>query len=398
MGRFDELVNPCARNDLAMERRTSRQTGALRQAQGRLPAAPSISDCLPALPPSSSTSPRDPVRPLIKLNANESVYGPSPKALAAMRGALEQAHLYPDNEASPLRQKLAEHHRIRPEQILVSNGLTALLGVIARTLLRSGLNAVTSACSFISYLMVTEAQSANLVETPLRHGGYDLEAILGTINPETRIVFLANPNNPTGTLAPADAVDRFLTRVPPHVIVVLDEAYFDYAQYFAAQRRVEYSRALDYVRAERNVVVLRTFSKAHGLAGVRIGYGMGPAELMAYFTKMQDVFAVSMLAQTAAIAALDDDAHVQYAVENNARQAEWLAREVEALGYEVMPTWANFLSFDVRKDAREVARRLRREDVLIRPLGAWGAPTWIRVTLGTAEQNQAFVKAMAAGT
>src|SRR5262249_5257393 len=163
----------------------------------------------------------------------------------------------------------AELHAVGPGQILVANGLTALLGVIARTLLWPGTNAVTSACSFISYPMVTHAAGAQLVETPLHAGGYDLDALLAAINPDTRVVFLANPTNPTGTLLEAEAVDRFLERVPPHAIVVLDEAYFDYAHYFAAQRQVEHSRSLDYVHRNRNVVVLRTFSKAHGLAAVR---------------------------------------------------------------------------------------------------------------------------------
>jgi histidinol-phosphate aminotransferase len=342
---------------------------------------------------SSSTLPeRD--ASLIKLNANESAYGPSLKAVAAMREALESSHLYPDDGAAALREKLAERNGANPEQILIANGTTALLGVIARTLLRQGLNAVTSACSFISYPMVTHAAGAQLVEAPLREGGYDLDAVLAAINNDTRIIFLANPNNPTGTLANAGAVDRFLERVPSHVIVVLDEAYFDYAQYFATRRGVNYSHSIDYVRAERNVVVLRTFSKAHGLAGIRVGYGMGPAELMAYFARVQDVFAVSAVAQDGALAALDDNAHIQYAVENNAQQAEWLEREVASLSYNVTPTWANFLSFDAKQDARDLGQRLRQAGVLIRPLGAWGAPTWIRVTLGTAEQNQRFLHAL----
>jgi histidinol-phosphate aminotransferase len=332
---------------------------------------------------------------LVKLNANESAYGPSPAAVTAIRAALENAHLYPDNRGSTLRQKLAQHHGVSPEQILLSNGTTALLGVIARTLLRPGLEAVSSACSFISYSMVTHAAGARFVETGLRAGGFDLDAILDSINAETRVVFVANPNNPTGALAEADTVDHFLERIPAHVLVVLDEAYFDYAHYFAVKRGVDYSHSIDYVRRDRNVVVLRTFSKAQGLAGIRVGYGIGPAALMEYFARVQDVFAVSAVAQAAALAALDDEAHVQYAVENNAQQAEWMEREISALGYNVIRTWANFLSFDVRQDAREVARRLRREGVLIRPLGGWGAPSWIRVTLGTAEHNQLFLRALA---
>ena len=330
----------------------------------------------------------------MKLNANESVYGPSPKALAAMRATLESSHCYPDDDASALRERLAQQHAVQPEQILVSNGLTALLGVIARTCLRPGLNAVTSACSFISYPMVTSVVGARLVQTPLRDGGYDLDAMLAAMDVDTRVVFVANPNNPTGTLIDAVAMDRFLERVPAHVIVVLDEAYCDYASYFAAQRGVTYSHSIEYVRTERNVVVLRTFSKAHGLAGLRVGYGIGPAELMAHFAHVQDVFAVSGIAQAAALAALDDEMHIRHAVEENAVQVECLQREVAALGYPVIPTWANFLTFDVKQDARDFARKLRQEGVLVRPLTSWGAPTSIRVTLGTAEQNQVFLRAL----
>jgi len=365
MGRFNDLVNDAAR------------------ASGQHTISKSSTSTLPERDAS-----------LLRLNANESVYGPSPKAVAAMRAALESSHFYPDDGASGLRERLGQQHAIKPEQILVANGLTALLGVIARTCLRPGLNAVTSACSFISYPMVTSAVGARLLPTPLRDGGYDLDAILAAMDVETRVVFIANPNNPTGTLIDAVAMDRFLERVPAHVIVVLDEAYFDYASYFAVKRGVTHSHSIEYVRSERNVVVLRTFSKAHGLAGLRIGYGMGPAELMAYFAQVQDVFAVSAIAQAAALAALDDEEHVHHAVEENALQAECIGREVAALDYQVIPTWANFLTFDVKQDARDFARKLRQEGVLVRPLTSWGAPTSIRVTLGTAEQNQFFIRAL----
>lgn len=331
---------------------------------------------------------------LLKLNANESPYGPSPRAVAAMRAALEGSHLYPDDGAVALRRKLAEVHGLRAEHFLISNGTTALLASMARALLRPGLKAVTSACSFIVYPMAVRATGATLAETPLRDGGYDLAAILAAVDDDTRLVFLANPNNPTGTLLEAARVEQFLKDVPPHVVVVLDEAYYDYAQHFATERGVEYSHALDYVRSDKNIVVLRTFSKAHGLAGIRTGYGIGPAELMTYVARMQDTFAVSSVAQAAALAALDDEGHVRYAVENNARQAKWLAAEIAKLGFVAIPTWANFLFFDVKQDAREFARRLGREGVLIRPLHAWGAPTAVRVTIGSAEQNQRFVQAL----
>jgi histidinol-phosphate aminotransferase len=344
--------------------------------------------------PSAAASAGVACTPLLKLNANESAYGPSPKAIAAMRAALESSNCYPDDRAHRLRHQLAKIHELNAEQVLIANGTTALLGVIARTLLNPGRNAVTSACSFISYAIVTRATGAALIETPLRDHGYDLDAISAAIDRDTRLVFSANPNNPTGTLVDAISLDHFLDQVPPHVVVVLDEAYYDYARYFAAQRGAEYSRSLDYVRQGRNVVVLRTFSKAHGLAGVRVGYGIGPAELISYFARMQDTFAVSSTAQAAALAALEDEDHIRFAVENNGVQAGCLAAEISKLGYRVVPTWANFFCVEVGGDAREMARRLRQEGILVRPLGAWGAPGSIRVTIGTAEQNRRFVEAL----
>jgi histidinol-phosphate aminotransferase len=196
-------------------------------------------------------------------------------------------------------------------------------------------------------------------------------------------------------LLDAASIDRFLAKVPQHVIVVLDEAYFDYAQYFALKRGVEYSHALEYVRENRNVVVLRTFSKAHGLAGVRVGYAMGPADLISYVAQLQEVFALSTIAQAAAMAANDDEDHIQHALKNNAEQAEWMEQKLNGLGYDVLPTWTNFIAIEVGNDSRDFARRLRKQGVLVRPLGAWGAPTSIRVTLGTPEQNQFFVQALA---
>lgn len=347
-----------------------------------------------AMPAAGPTKPASDT--LLRLNANESPYGPSPKALAAMSAALDSSHWYPDDHCSELRTKLAKAHGVSPQQVLVANGTTSLLGVIGRTLLTAGRNAVTSACSFISYPMVTRATGAVLIEAPLRQRGYDLEAISAAVDANTRLIFIANPNNPTGTLLDRHALGRFLTAVPSHVVVVLDEAYYDYAQYFATVRGSEHFHSISHVGDESNLVVLRTFSKAHGLAGIRVGYGIGPAELMGYFARVQDTFAVSALAQEAALAAFDDTDHIRFAVENNAQQADWLITEISALGYEVNPTWANFLCVAVGQDAREFARRLRAEGMLIRPLGAWGDPASIRVTVGTAEQNQKFMRALKA--
>jgi len=329
----------------------------------------------------------------IKMASNENPFGPSPKAIAAMQAALAETNFYPDNDATELRSKLAELHKVQPEQILPTAGSTALLGIIARTLLAPGLNAITSERSFIVYPIATQAAGGKLILTPQRDDGYDLDAIAAAIDRNTRVIYFANPNNPTGTMVPAGEVDRFLDKVPDHVVVVLDEAYCDFAQYFADQRGVVYSHGLDYIRQGRKVIVLRTFSKAHGLAGVRIGYGIGPTELMSYFARMRTTFSVSSVAQAAALAALEDDAHTRKAIVNNAEQAAVLTEGMPEAGYRVVPTWANFLYCEGNEDAALVAERLQEEGVIVRPLGPWGAPRAIRVTIGTPEQNQFFLKA-----
>jgi histidinol-phosphate aminotransferase len=333
---------------------------------------------------------------LIKLDSNENPFGPSTRAIDAMRGALSAANLYPDDDCSQLRRALATHHDLPTDQVLVTAGSTALLSLLCQTLLAPGLNAVTSERSFVVYSMAVQAAGAHLIETPMRSGedSFDLEAILAAIDPKTRIVFLANPNNPTGTMLEAAVVERFLARVPSHVVVVLDEAYYEFALHFAELWKVKYSNSLDYVRQGASVVVLRTFSKAHGLAGLRVGYGLGPAELLGYCARMRNTFSVSSVAQAAAMAAINDTEHIQRVVENNVLQSRVLAQGLSGLGFRVVPTSANFVYCDLGEDAAAVANRLQEEGVAVRPLGHWGAPNCIRVTIGTPEQNQAFLQAM----
>jgi len=336
---------------------------------------------------------RDGALNCIRMASNENPFGPSPLAIEAMQAVAEESNFYPDNNVAELRRKIAERHLLAIESVLVTAGSTSLLGIIARTLLSPGRNAVSSERSFIVYSIATKAAGGRLIEVPMRHDGFDLDAIADAIDQNTRIIFVANPNNPTGTIVGPDALDRFLTRIPDHVIVVLDEAYYDFAQYFAVARGVEYSRALEYVRQGRNVVVLRTFSKAHGLAGVRVGYGLGPAELIGYFRRMRTTFSVSVMAQAAASAALEDAGHIQQALENNAEQSALLSNAIFSMGYHVSTTWGNFLYCELGGDAGAIASALQVEGVIIRPLGAWGAPTAIRVTVGTPDQNQIFLKA-----
>lgn len=343
----------------------------------------------PSPQPPADTQPR-----LVKLDSNENPFGPSPRAVEAMRTAIASVHKYPDGDCTELRLRLAAHHELPPEQVLVTSGSTELISLLCQTMLAPGLNAVTSERSFIVYSMAVQASGAHLIEIPMAGDGFDLNAILNAINEHTRLVFLANPNNPTGTLLDSEELGKFLGEVPGHVVVVLDEAYFEYAQYFALLRKVEYSHSLEYVHRSASVIVLRTFSKAHGLAGLRIGYGLGPAELLAYCGRMQSTFSVSSIAQAAALAALDDQGHVSRTVAGNASQAQIVGVGLSELDFRVVPTSANFLFCDVGQDAAAFAQRLRAEGVSVRPLASWGAPNSIRVSIGTPEQNQTLLQAV----
>lgn len=329
----------------------------------------------------------------IKMASNENPFGPSPKAVEAMRAVLGESNFYPDNDVSELRQKLAGYHRVNPENIVPTAGSTALLGIMARTLLSPGLNAITSERSFIIYPIATQAAGGKLIQVPMRDHTFDLDAIAASVDHNTRIIYLSNPNNPTGTIVEAPEIDKFLEQLPDHVVVILDEAYHDFAKYFASLRGVDYSHAIDYVKQGKKVVVLRTFSKAHGLAGVRVGYGIGPAEFMSYLARMRTTFSVSSVAQAAAVAALDDQLHIEKTLRNNAEQAQRLTEGLAQLGFRIVPSWANFLYCELREDAAAIAKQMQAAGVIIRPLGAWGAPTAIRITIGTPEQNQIFLKA-----
>lgn len=339
-------------------------------------------------------SPSPPEAGIIRLDSNENPLGPSPRALEAMERASASAHFYPENDCAALATKLSQLHDIPIGQILVTAGSTGMLSVLCHTLLAPGLNAVTSERSFIVYEMAVRATGAELIKTPMQHDTFDVSAILKAINKNTRLVLLANPNNPTGTIVAANELEQFIGQFPGHVVVALDEAYSDFAEHFAERRKIEYSRSMTYLRRGAGVVVLRTFSKAHGLAGLRIGYGLGPAELMSYCARMQDTYPVSSVAQAAAIAALDDKDHVARSVSHNAEQALGLSAGLSELGFRVIPTWANFVYCDLAEDAANVARRLYEEGISVRALGAWGAPRSIRVSIGTAEQNEKLLEAM----
>jgi histidinol-phosphate aminotransferase len=331
---------------------------------------------------------------VIRLDSNENPFGPSPLAIDAMRSATRAVNTYPDDDCNELRHALAAHHLVPAGQVMVTAGSTELLSLLCRTMLAPGLNAITSERSFIVYSLAVRATGARLIQTPMSDDAFDLGAILDAIDERTRLILLANPNNPTGTMLEAGSIDRFLAKVPGHVVVVLDEAYYEFAAHLAGLRQIEYSHSLDHLRNGASVVVLRTFSKAHGLAGLRVGYGLGPEELLAYCTRMRNTFSVSSVAQAAALVALDDNDHIARTVLNNAAQILILQDGLKELGYRVLPTAANFVCCELGEDASVIARRLHQEGVSARPLGVWGAPGCIRVSVGTPEQNRFFLEAI----
>jgi len=333
---------------------------------------------------------------LIRLDSNENPFGPSPRAIETMRIAAASAHAYPDDHCIELRRKLANRHQVAVDQVLVTPGSSGMLSLLCQTLLGPGLNAVTSERSFILYSMVARAAGGRLIEAPMRGDAFSVDGILRAINSDTRLVLVANPNNPTGTMIDDGGVQEILRRVPDHVVVVLDEAYYEFTASFARMRNAAYSNSLGHVRDSANVVVLRTFSKVHGLAGMRIGYGMGPADLLRYCAGMANTYSVGSLAQAAAMAAMDDEEHIRRTVINNSEQASVLESALREFGFRAVPTSANFVYCDLGREAAEFAGRMREQGVSVRPLGTWGAPNCIRVTIGTPEQNRKFLEAAAA--
>jgi histidinol-phosphate aminotransferase len=327
-------------------------------------------------------------RTAIKLASNENPLGPSPKAQDAIRSSLGQMHYYPDGGGYYLRKKLAEIHGLNMDEIILGAGSTDLIELVAKTFLGGGDEAITSESAFYMYRLAIEDMGAGLVMTPLRDMTFDLAAMAHAITQRTKLVYLGNPNNPTGTMFTADALDHFLDAIPSRVLVVLDEAYYEYVQC------PDYSHSLDYVRAGRNLLVLRTFSKVHGLAGIRLGYGLGHRDLIECLNRIRSPFNASSLAQVAGLAALDDHEHVARSVEMNRQEMKFLTQELTLMGVRYTPSVGNFLLIDTGRDCEEDFMRLLHEGVIVRPMKLYGFPTSVRVTVGRHEENQQFLEAL----
>jgi len=324
----------------------------------------------------------------VKLASNENPLGPSPRAVEAARRVLTDAHRYPDGAAYELRTKLAAKHGVAMEEILLGAGSNELLDLAVRTFCTPAQHIVFAEPSFVVYRIAALSGGVPFSAVPLTAGlVHDLPAMAAAVTPETRVLFVANPNNPTGTHVGRAAVEKLLREVPPDVIVVMDEAYFEYAD------APDYPDCLQLRSLRERLLVLRTFSKIYGLAAFRVGYAVGPRNLIDYMNRVRAPFNVSTLAQAAAVAALDDDAHVQNARLLNQAERKRVTRALESRGLWVAPSQANFVLVDLKRPARAVYDALLKQGVIVRPFAS--LPTSLRVTLGTERENDRFLAALA---
>lgn len=323
---------------------------------------------------------------IVKLASNENPLGPSPAAMAAARAPLAAAHLYPDSESSALRGALARRLRVDPREVVVGNGSNEILELLVRTFCAGGQHVVFSDPSFPLYRMACLAQGAPHTAVPLKGYAHDLPALAKAVTPRTRIVFIDNPNNPTGTYVPRSALTEFLNTISPDVIVALDEAYFEYAE------APDYPDGLQLRALHPRLVVARTFSKIYGLAGLRVGYGVMSAELAGYVNRVRSPFNLSNIAQAAALAALEDDFHVEQSRALNSAEKQFVASSLRAMGLAVVPSEANFLLVDLARPGLSVYEALLGHGVIVRPLPP--LPSMVRITVGTHAENERCLAAL----
>jgi len=323
---------------------------------------------------------------IIKLASNENPLGPSPAALQAMHAALDHVHLYPDGSGFYLRNAIAAKLSVAPENVILGNGSNEVIEFLGHAFLNPGDDVITCQYAFIVYKLLATAFGVRTIETQSPDCRQDLDATLGAVTSKTRMIFIPNPNNPTGTLISQRAIDRFMSRVPEDIVVVFDEAYFEFLD--------DPPDMLRFVRNERNVVVLRTFSKIHGLAGLRIGYAIAPPEIIEVLHKTRQPFNVNSVAQAGAIAALGDDAHLGDTKRLIDEGRAYLQKRFADLQLQFVPGAANFVMVNVG-DACALFQKLLQRKIIVRPLKSYGLPEWVRISVGTMAENKMLIAALA---
>jgi histidinol-phosphate aminotransferase len=323
----------------------------------------------------------------LKLASNENPLGPSPRALAVLRERLPELHLYPDGDCFYLKRALAQKLGVQPDRLIFGNGSNEIIELAARTFMRPGDEAVMAEQAFVVYELIVQAVGGKRKTVPLKNFTHDLAAIADAVTPQTRLVFLGNPNNPTGTIYRRHDWQAFLERISPDVLVIVDEAYFEYVE------EADYPNSLDYHARHPAILTLRTFSKLYGLAGLRIGYGIGAKSVIALMQRVRQPFNVNAPAQWAALAALDDTEHVQRSLGVNQQGVKYLQTEFARLGLSYVPSQANFILVRVG-NGPEVFQRLLQQGVIVRPMVGYKFPEHVRVTVGTMAQNQKLIGAL----
>jgi histidinol-phosphate aminotransferase len=322
---------------------------------------------------------------VIKLASNENPLGPSPKAEKAMRNALKNAQLYPDGGGFYLREALAAHLQVARENIILGNGSNEIIEFLAHAFLTRDDEVITSEHAFVAYKLIAALFGARTIETPSPDYQHDLQAMLDAITPKTRLIFVANPNNPTGTLISQAKIDDFMSRIPNRIVAVFDEAYFEFLDHPPDTLR--------YVRDGRNLVVLRTFSKIHGLASLRVGYGIAARELIEVLQKTRQPFNVNGFAQTGALAALADNAHQTETKRVVDAGRAYLEEQFRELELAFLPSAGNFVMVNVG-DGAAVFKKLLARKIIVRPLKGYKLAEWIRISVGTMEQNRKCIAAL----
>ena len=329
------------------------------------------------------------LRGLVKLASNENALGPSRRALRAMRRAIREVHLYPDGPCYYLVNRLAQEFGVDTHQIIIGNGSNEIIEFLARGFISEGDEVISSESSFLVYPILTQVCGGRYVSVPMKDYRYDLTALLKAVTERTKLIFIANPNNPTGTYITGQEIEAFLARVPPEVIVCFDEAYVDFVD------ASDFPRTLEYVKSKRqNVIILRTFSKSYGLAGLRVGYGLGPSDLIDYLHKIRQPFNVNSVAQAAATAALDDRFFLWRTKQMVIRGRHYLYKHLKRLGLQYLPSQANFILVNTGGNGEMIYQSLLSQGVIVRPMSAYGLSNWIRVTVGRRSQNSLFCRTL----
>ena len=322
---------------------------------------------------------------IIKLASNENPLGPSPKAMEAMRDALETGHLYPDGGGFCLCNAVAAKLGLGPENVILGNGSNEVLEFLGHAFLNPGDDVVTSQYAFIVYKLIATSFGARAIEVSSPDYQQDLDGMLAAVTPKTRLIFVPNPNNPTGTLLSQEAIDDFMSRISENVIVVFDEAYFEFLD--------RPPDTLRFVREGRNIVVLRTFSKIHGLAGLRIGYAVGPPDLVQVLHKTRQPFNVNSIAQVGALAALEDDEHLRETKRVVDEGRAYLHEQFATMKIPFVRGTANFVMVRVG-DGHAIFEKLLRQGIIVRPLKGYDLPEWVRISVGTMEENKKLIVAL----